>query len=330
MSQAPAGWYPQPDGGQRYWDGTAWTEHFVPGVQQPAVTAASPGTTTVASTLAPTAVIPRDESARPETGVPVPPFAPPPTRQKRPWFKKKTVLIPTGLLAALVVGAALNTGDDSTTSSTAAPSVTASADYAAPSPTASESEPAEEPASSPYDETFGTFAVVTKSGRGDSTLKLPKGARAGVVTFSHKGSSNVSINVLDAKNQPTGDLLVNDIGSYSGVTAYGLSDLGDDPVKLKISADGSWKIKIAPISTAPKLGSSVDGKRDKVFLYEGAAADFAITHKGSGNFVVLQVGGTFPNLAVNEIGNYKGTVPFDEGPSVVTVTADGTWTLKSQ
>jgi hypothetical protein len=25
---APAGWYPQPDGRQRYWDGSAWTEHF--------------------------------------------------------------------------------------------------------------------------------------------------------------------------------------------------------------------------------------------------------------------------------------------------------------
>lgn len=25
---APAGWYPQPDGRQRYWDGTQWTEHF--------------------------------------------------------------------------------------------------------------------------------------------------------------------------------------------------------------------------------------------------------------------------------------------------------------
>lgn len=24
--QAPAGWYPQPDGSQRYWDGSAWTE----------------------------------------------------------------------------------------------------------------------------------------------------------------------------------------------------------------------------------------------------------------------------------------------------------------
>ena len=29
---APAGWYLQPDGQQRYWDGELWTEHFVPGV----------------------------------------------------------------------------------------------------------------------------------------------------------------------------------------------------------------------------------------------------------------------------------------------------------
>jgi hypothetical protein len=24
------GWYPQPDGSQRYWDGKAWTEHTAP------------------------------------------------------------------------------------------------------------------------------------------------------------------------------------------------------------------------------------------------------------------------------------------------------------
>ncbi|MBE1552282.1 hypothetical protein GGC64_006369 [Mycobacterium sp. OAS707] len=32
-SSAAAGWYPDPGGGggaQRYWDGTAWTEHFAP------------------------------------------------------------------------------------------------------------------------------------------------------------------------------------------------------------------------------------------------------------------------------------------------------------
>jgi len=27
----PAGWFPQPDGQQRYWDGEQWTEHVAPG-----------------------------------------------------------------------------------------------------------------------------------------------------------------------------------------------------------------------------------------------------------------------------------------------------------
>jgi hypothetical protein len=36
---SPAGWYPQTDGRQRYWDGELWTEHFAPGV--PSVTTGS-------------------------------------------------------------------------------------------------------------------------------------------------------------------------------------------------------------------------------------------------------------------------------------------------
>jgi hypothetical protein len=37
---SPAGWYPQPDGRQRYWDGELWTEQFAPDVLMP-----SPDTT---------------------------------------------------------------------------------------------------------------------------------------------------------------------------------------------------------------------------------------------------------------------------------------------
>ena len=44
----PAGWYPDPDGsgGQRYWDGSAWTEHrspATPGPAQPTAAAEPPG-----------------------------------------------------------------------------------------------------------------------------------------------------------------------------------------------------------------------------------------------------------------------------------------------
>lgn len=31
----PAGWYPQPNGMQRYWDGRGWTEHWAPIQQAP-------------------------------------------------------------------------------------------------------------------------------------------------------------------------------------------------------------------------------------------------------------------------------------------------------
>jgi hypothetical protein len=37
-----------------------------------------------------------------------------------------------------------------------------------------------------------------------------------------------------------------------------------------------------------------------------------------------------PNLAVNEIGDYSGTVPFDAGPSVIQIGADGKWTAVRQ
>src|ERR1035437_4062893 len=32
---SPAGWYPQPDGQQRYWDGEQWTENTAPGAARP-------------------------------------------------------------------------------------------------------------------------------------------------------------------------------------------------------------------------------------------------------------------------------------------------------
>jgi len=40
----PAGWYPQPDGQQRYWDGQQWTENFAPGVTPETPTGVMPAT----------------------------------------------------------------------------------------------------------------------------------------------------------------------------------------------------------------------------------------------------------------------------------------------
>jgi len=114
MSASPAGWYPQEDGRLRYWDGQQWTEHFAPG-QAPSPTGA------------PT---PRVEGAAPAADV----------KPARPWFRKKRVLIPAGLLALVVFGSALS-GGGGTEGTDAAPvaaesSTSAPAAKVAPRPTA--------------------------------------------------------------------------------------------------------------------------------------------------------------------------------------------------
>jgi hypothetical protein len=50
MSATPAGWYPQDDGSQRYWDGERWTGHIAPRSDLAAVAAS--GTPQAAATRA--------------------------------------------------------------------------------------------------------------------------------------------------------------------------------------------------------------------------------------------------------------------------------------
>lgn len=69
---------------------------------------------------------------------------------------------------------------------------------------------------------------------------------------------------------------------------------------------------------------------DAVLLYDGGPATWTITHDGSSNIAVIAYGGMFPDLLVNEIGAYSGTVPASAGPSVVTVRADGSWSITPQ
>lgn len=118
MSNSPAGWYPQEDGRLRYWDGQNWTEHFAPG-QAPSPMGATPSTVPGKAVSAPTAG-PDSQSAAP--------------RAPRPWFKKKRVLIPSGLLALAILGSALSGEDTETMPASAQSSPTASTGAGAPSP----------------------------------------------------------------------------------------------------------------------------------------------------------------------------------------------------
>lgn len=84
---------------------------------------------------------------------------------------------------------------------------------------------------------------------------------------------------------------------------------------------------------------SLSGTGDSVPTFdlpEGTAAIAQISHTGSSNFSVISLAadGSDNDLLVNVIGNYSGTVLFDEDTGVHSVafevTADGAWTIVIQ
>ncbi|POH70809.1 TM2 domain-containing protein [Cryobacterium zongtaii] len=185
------------------------------------------------------------------------------------------------------------------------------------------------------DEKYGTFETISQSGSGDSVVALPADAVAALVRATHQGTSNFSVQVLDAQNQPTmSGMRLNTIGAYTGIVAYGLDgvEYEEPAAALKITADGPWTIDVGPISFATELPSA--GSGDDVFFYNGDATNMALSYDGTSGFTVLEYNdveysnGAFSmGLLVNEAGPYTGTVPITAGPSVVTVGASGPWTI---
>jgi len=127
-SGTPAGWYPDAEqpGGQRYWDGIAWTEHRVPA--QPAAAPEPPIATPAPITSAPTAA---PTTSAPAYGAPVAtaPVTPtygmvgPPKRKGRGCLI--AVLAVVGLIVLVVVIAAISGGKSGSSSAPSSPGATA-------------------------------------------------------------------------------------------------------------------------------------------------------------------------------------------------------------
>lgn len=85
------------------------------------------------------------------------------------------------------------------------------------------------------------------SGSGDSVVRCTLGEGRKVFTMTHRGSRNFAVWLYD--DQDGAELLVNEIGRYSGSTSvrigYGLFDITPGPCTIEITADGSWTIEIA-------------------------------------------------------------------------------------
>lgn len=247
---------------------------------------------------------------------PEPPRPPKPPKKRGRWLLALVVVVLL-LLVGFVLGryeprapAAAPTAAPATTSTSGSGGSTSSAPpsaTAAPTPTEA--------------------APQTFTGTGDEVVTLAPPRDYAVVAFSCPSCSGNVVVKADA------DLLVNEIGRYSGKTLYGMSGASaSTPLdRVQVNAKGSWTLTVGGLGTARQISSPpTDGTGDDVLLISSPKDVATLSHAGRGNFAVwaaTERGGV--DLVVNEIGRYDGTVmlPADGGGMLIAVEADGEWTL---
>jgi PKD repeat protein len=191
---------------------------------------------------------------------------------------------------------------------------------------------------------------ITLSGSGDdvtSSFYLNEG----IATFymTHSGGSNFIIWLYNADTSEKEELLVNEIGSYSGTVIVGIttgwSDVSPGRYLFDVTAGGSWQVTIEQPnpSTAPSLPQTFTGSGADVpspFMLESGmgAVKFKMHHEGSSNFIIwlYHVNGDKEELLVNEIGYYDGSTLVSVGgwtgssPGIhyIDVEADGNWRIE--
>jgi hypothetical protein len=179
-----------------------------------------------------------------------------------------------------------------------------------------------------YSKDYGTFTPVSHSGSGALTIAFPKGIRSLLVVAKYSGKGSFTITELSAGNVATKRVPVSTKSSYSGTDAVGVKSAKVPTTDLKVSGSGTWHVTLEPIADAPIVALPMSGTGDHVYLYSGKAAIWKVSSPGKTTFVLNQISsGSYPNLAVDESGDWSGKVAMQPGPSVVEIQSNGAWSI---
>lgn len=230
-------------------------------------------------------------------------------------MRRRPVPLPLAVLCAAVLAGCSNTTAgtpaDAATPTTAAPTTTT-----AP-PTSARKPPA---------------AVETFTGTGGDVVELKTPITTGILKFECSACSGMTQVKSDAGIDE--DLVTHYTGStYTGKRWMGLR--GGTTSRLQVTAKGPWTLTVqGDFSMASQYNATepVSGKGDDVFLYRVCPSKVAASHDGSSNFGVWVMTDRLsgPDLAVNEIGKYSGTVMFPasgQDAALVQITANGAWSI---
>ena len=195
-------------------------------------------------------------------------------------------------------------------------------DTPAPAEFGSEPEPA------PAEETFIPPEPITYTGSGDDYFDISP--FDSLYYFQITGNSDArhfSVTGYDSSGNYT-ELFVNTTDYYTG----SVLDSEQNTRTLEVKAEGDWTITIVSLYTAPvvKAGETYSGIDDAVLLIPLGSSSAVINgNSWSRHFAVKTYGDGF-DLLVNTVDPYSGTVRVDSDATVMTVTAEGGWSILLQ
>jgi len=182
---------------------------------------------------------------------------------------------------------------------------------------------------------WGTFSTKKVTGKGTKVIKLPKGAKRGLVTLTAGGKGKVSVQVLKKNRKPQGKALVSTQAlPYKGTTLFGLDLEQYDPTYLKVTSTSTkkWKVTIQPLHKAKALKKTHKGSGDAVLrasLTVPKSWSLSYKAKAKSRFAVRAFGLTYTqDLFDKKTKKLSKKVRVSSFSGLVSVRSQGDWKIK--
>ena len=177
-------------------------------------------------------------------------------------------------------------------------------------------------------------APIELSGTGQkATQKFQLEQGLSEFSMTYHGSDNFIVWLMDGNTGQNVELLANQIGSFSGSKAVGITSDGD--YILNVQSNGPWTVTIkqprqAATQSSPLTLQGTGQQVSEMFSLDEGLKTFDMTYHGSDNFIVwlMDGQGNRVDLLANQIGSFNGSkavgIP-QTGTYLLDITSNGKW-----
>jgi hypothetical protein len=185
------------------------------------------------------------------------------------------------------------------------------------------------------------FPTIHLSGHGDGEAAFTSpDATTAIAVVSSAGVGPLSVESL-AVDRSVIEVLVSTASPYTGTVLFDWQ-AGNQAVAFRVTGAGDWTIDVEPVEHAPSwAASSLTGSGDRVLrLAEPISGTLTIhvVHPAAGHLAITgfigdsdEGPGSFADLARDPLlsvtGPFDGVIKLADGSIVLTITAEGDWTL---